>query len=112
MWKDYFAELLGAETLETAEGFVCFCLLPDSLYIEHIYFKPEARGLGKSHKLFDEVRKIAREKKRTLITASLDQERVLTWQQSLKAQLNAGFKISAVSGSTIYTYLKVGENHQ
>lgn len=109
MWKNYFSELLGAETLETPEGFVCFSLLPDSLYIEHFYLLPEFRKQGRTHVLIDELREIAREKKKQIITASLDQDRVLNWQQSLKAQLNAGFKISAVSGSVIYTYLKVGE---
>ena len=101
MWEEYFSEIIGAETLAWEEGFVCFQELPDSLFIQHFYVKKEFRR-GEAV-----VRMMAKLKERAAgktITACLDQTNK-NWQESLKAQLNAGFKISAVSGTVVYTYL-------
>ena len=103
MWEDYFKEIIGAETLVYDEGFVCFQELPDSLFIHHFYLKPEFRRGEAVGKLMTKLKEKAGAK---TITACVSQEN-RNWQESLKAQLNQGFKISAVSGSVIYTYLNI-----
>lgn len=106
MWEEYFSEIIGAETFVWDEGFVCFQSLPDTLYIHHFYIKKEFRSGDAVRKMMSYLQAKANGK---TITASTDQTNK-NWQESLKAQLNAGFKISAVSGTVVYTYLISGEN--
>lgn len=107
MWEEYFSEIIGAETLSWDEGFVCYQTLPDALFIQHFYVRPEFRSGDAVVRMMSWLKEKAAGK---TITACLDQTNK-NWQESLKAQLNAGFKISAVSGTVVYTYLvsNVGE---
>lgn len=43
MFKAYFKERQGFETVETAKGFACFCESGEQLYIGHFYIAPDAR---------------------------------------------------------------------
>ena len=105
MWEEYFSEIIGAETFVWDEGFVCFQDLPDSLYIHHFFIRKEFRSGEAVVKMMAALKKRAAGK---TITASTDQTNK-NWQESLKAQLNAGFKISAVSGTVVYTYFVSNE---
>lgn len=105
MFADYFQEALGAETLQSDKGFCIFIDHEKNLHIEHYYILPEHRGQDE-HALSRELIAIARKRGKNLITASCDQENP-SWRQSLKGQLNVGFKISAVVGTVIYTYLDI-----
>lgn len=108
MWEEYFTEIIGAETFVWDEGFVCFQEFPDSLFIQHFFIKKEFRSGEAVIRMMAKLKERAGKK---TITACLDQGNK-NWQESLKAQLNAGFKISAVSGTVVYTYLNsTGESH-
>lgn len=107
MFEDYFKEFAEAETLKSENAFCVFRTEGDSFFIEHFYAKPEHRGRnGASHALFEELKALAKERGKNMITTSCDQ-RSPTWRQAHKAHLNAGFKVSAVVGTVIYTYYEI-----
>lgn len=107
MWEEYFKEFLGCEIFKDHHGFIVYRELPgNSYHIEHMFVEKWKRGVY-SHCFFKSFCRKAKEDGMIMITASVDQGQSKTWQESLKAQLNAGFKISAVQGNVIYTYLSL-----
>lgn len=63
--KMYFQEKYGVKVIESNDGFIMYNTYPDdSLYIRHLYVKPEARGKGEGKTLEDRL--IEKEKPRII----------------------------------------------
>jgi hypothetical protein len=103
-------ERLNAEVLSSETGFICYSDHPEtnSLFIRDYYAEPQFRKGPRARENFIAIMKLARGLGRTSVTGFVSEEND-TYVRSLKSQLNQGFKISAVSGHTVYTYINVAE---
>lgn len=59
---DYFKEKGLKEIIEDENGFATYMFLPEGVYIEDIYVRPEARKSGHASKYADQIAEIARAK--------------------------------------------------
>lgn len=110
MWAKYFKEVSGAEVISSETGFICYQDQPesDSLFIMHVFVEPHWRKSERATENFDLVRELAKKLGRKRLTGYVLEDNK-TYVRSIKAQLDQGFRISAVGAGTVYTYLNLGE---
>lgn len=59
MYKEYLKERENAELVEFPHGFIVLKILPDSIYLQDIYVKPEFRKLGVGREMLTHVEQVA-----------------------------------------------------
>lgn len=97
--KMYFQEKYGTQLIENECGFIMYNAYPDnSVYVRHLYVKPEERGKGIGKALEDRL--IEREEPRVIYC---DIDLTANNPESSMAQImyRAGYKIDSVSSSQI-----------
>lgn len=110
MWEKYLMERSGISTIRNEVGFVTYVDSPETntICIPDLYVEAAHRKSPEAPKPFHQVMELARSLGRVAVTGFVRDENI-TYVQSLKAQLTAGFRISAYKDETVYTYLRVDE---
>lgn len=100
MYKQWFKEYHNNEVHETDFGFMSYFIKDNMCIINDVFIKPEFRRHGKMAELADEVIKIAKKQNCNKLIGFVNFPSTYP-EYSLKAQINYGFKISAVENGRI-----------
>lgn len=103
LWADYHRETENLETIEDADGFICFSYAPPFVQVHDLYVRPERRRTKHAWSLADRASARAKE-----LGAQALWSKVWTGSKTadgaLKANLAYGFKvIGAENGYIIMT---------
>ena len=90
LWAEYQSELLGAETIETDDGFVTFFDQPDAIYISELYVRRDRRSARITNGFRDQIEAIARERGKLRLISSVKIS-TNTCSKSLMFNLAHGF---------------------
>ena len=106
MYVEYLKEREGAEVLELPEGFAVIKQLPDCLYLQDIYVKPEFRKTGIGRSMLEVVEQSAKNLGYSKVLGSCS-PLASGSTGSLKAMLACGFELSSCEKDLIFLVKKV-----
>jgi GNAT superfamily N-acetyltransferase len=101
MYKEYLRERENAELVEFDSGFMVLKLLPDALYIQDIYVKPEARQGGVGRMMLMHAEALAKELGKSAILGSCS-PLAHGSTVSMKSMFACGFELKSCEQDMIY----------
>lgn len=106
MYKDYLWEREQAEIVEFESGFMVLKVLPDMLYIQDIYVKPDFRKKGVGKMMLMHAEEVAREIGKTMILGTCCPIAAGS-TTSMKSMLATGFELKSCDTNLIYLVKKL-----